>query len=82
MASSSFSQDNGPEESISEIGFGAESSIASSSRPTTGGFFSPAQTAFRSHFSGPDDLGDSFLLIQNDPVTLTRAEVILKVEIF
>ena len=82
MASSSFSQDNDPEESISEIGFGAESSIMSSLHSIIGGFFSSAQTAFRSHFTESNHLGDSFLLIQNNPVILALAEVILKVEIF
>lgn len=41
-----------------------------------------AQTTFHSRFIGPDDLGDDFLIIQNDPVTLGHAEIILKVEIF
>jgi len=82
MASSSFSQDIDLEESVSEIGFGVESSIVSSLRATTGGLPTPARTAFRSRFARSDDLGDGFLVIQNNPVTLQRAEVILKVQMF
>ena len=67
-----------PEESISQVGFsGSAASTASTSR-TMGG---SSQSAFLSHFSSStrNGLGDNFLLIENDPVTLARSQAILKV---
>jgi len=71
------SQDIDPEESISQI-YGS-SLTASSSRAIFPGL-DTASAGFRSQFaSSPRDLGDNFLLIENDPVTLARAKSILGV---
>jgi hypothetical protein len=67
-------QDIQPEEAISQVSF-AESSTAS----TFGATGSTSQSAFLSHFSSLNSLGDNFLRIENDPMTLARSQGILKV---
>ena len=69
------SQDIQPEESISQVDFVESASITSTSRATG----SSSQGAFRSQFSSSKGLHDNFLMIENDPVTLARSQVILKV---
>ena len=68
------SQDIQPEESISQIGF-TESSTAGTSNATN----TTPQLDFLSRFSSPTGLGNNFLLIENDPMTLARSKAILKV---
>jgi hypothetical protein len=69
------SQDIQPEESISQVGLGDFASRASTSRATG----SSSQSAFLSNFSSSIGLGENFLMIENDPVILTRSQYILKV---
>ena len=76
MASTSASHDIQPEESISQIGRGDGDSIVSCFKDRIEASTSTS-SAFLSWFSSQMDLGDNFLVIQNDPVTLTRAKNIL-----
>jgi len=75
------SQDIGPEESISQVDY----MISSSSTATSSSAILPTNdplAAFRAHFISTTNLGDNYLLIENDPVTLARAKSILKVHQF
>ena len=76
MTSTRLSQDIQSNESIWQVEFIDIESIVNTSRDMT---FS--QAVFLSHFSSQVDLGDKYLLIQNDPVTLIRAEMILKMRL-
>jgi hypothetical protein len=77
MSSSHLSsQDIQPEESVSQIDY--MSSAASSSRSTFKLTNDPL-AVFRSYFKSSSDLGDKYLVVENDPVTLARAKGILKV---
>ena len=76
MTSTRLSQDIQSNESISQVEFIDIEFIISISRDMTS-----SQTIFLSHFPSQVDLGDKYLLIQNDPVTLVRAEMILKMRL-
>ena len=72
------SQDIEPEESISQVDY----RIGSSSTATLSSAILPTNdslAAFRADFISTTNLGDNYLLIENDPVTLARATSILKV---
>ena len=75
------SQDIEPEESISQVDY----TISSGSTAVSSSAILPTSdplAAFRAHFISTMNLGDHYLLIENDPVTLARAKTILKVRQF
>ena len=76
-----YSQDIEHEESISQVDYRIDSSSTATSSSAILPTNDPLAT-FRADFISATNLGDNYLVIENDPVTLANAKSILKVHQF